>query len=336
MSLVPSVDRRVFLTIVEALERIGVDMPAVCAQRGLDNPLDEPGERIPIAKVARVYDAISEEIADPELVYKVTTQARLEGGGTVFQLMLCCATLFEALRLVCRFSSLASDVAAISFHEKPDHVDLLVAENRDVYVSRHQLEAAVFVITRFRQLAPASRGPLLAEVWFRHAPRFPVERYEHHFGCPVLFNQQRDGTRLLRSALAAPMPGADERLQAYFHSVAEHYESTLMAGDSLQARVQRLFVQRMAFGDPDREEISRLLNISARSLHRQLSELGLSYRQLIKQVRLDAAKLELLSSERPVHEVAFLVGYADVRGFRRAFQRWTGSAPADFRRDNRA
>ncbi len=336
MQIVPSVDRRIFLTIVDALALAGVDLPEVCARRGLANPLDVPGERIPIALVSVVYDCIGEESGDPEFAYKLVTPRSLEAGGTIFQLMTCCATMFDAIRLVCRFSSITSDVATLSFHERNKHVDFLITENRDAYVSLHQREVIPFVLTRFQQMTPASRGPLFVEVWFKHAPRFPVARYEKYFGCPVLFNQQRNGARLLRNALDTPLPGADERLQAYYRSVAEHYESTVIAGDALQARVQRLFVQRMAFGDPDREEIARALNISARSLHRQLREIGLSYRELIEQARLNAAKQELLTSERPVHEIAFLVGYADVRGFRRAFQRWTGTAPAEFRRAHAA
>lgn len=331
----PSVDRRFFLNAVNAMKTIGVDVPSLCAQHALANPLDSPGERIPLALVSPVYDLIASASGDAEYVYKVTNQASLEGAGTIFQLVSCCATLFDAVRLVCRFSSIASDVVSYSFSERGRHVDFIVTPNREVYASAHQIEASLFLLTQYQRMTPASRGPLLQEVWFTHAPRFAVARYEAHFGCPVLFNQQRVGARLLRGALDTPLPGADERLEDYYRSVAERYESSVMAGDTLPARVQRLFVQRMAFGEPDREAIARALNTSVRTLQRQLREAGLSYRELIEQARLGAATQELLTSERPVHEVAFLVGYADARAFRRAFLRWTGTAPADFRKQNR-
>lgn len=331
----PSVDRRFFLNAVDAIARIGVDLPALCARRGVANPLDEPGERIPLRAVSHVYDLIGEELNDPEYVYKVTSQASLEGAGTLFQLVSCCATMLDAVRLVCRYSSIASDVVAYSIHERGHHVDFLVTPNRNVYVTLHQVEAAVYVLTQYRRMTPASRGPLVVEAYFGHGPRFPAARYEQHFGCPVHFGQQRTGLRLSRAALDTPLPGADERLQAYYRSVAERYESSIGAGDALPKRVQRLFLQRMAFGEPDREDIARALNTSVRTMQRQLREQGASYRELIESARLSAGKQELLASERPVHEIAFLVGYADVRSFRRAFQRWTGQAPADFRREER-
>jgi len=332
----PSVDRRFLLNAFSALAGIGADVPAICARAGLACPLDAPGERIPLALISPVYDRIAVELGDPEYVYKVTNPASIQGAGTLFQLVTCCATPLEAIRLVCRYSSIASDVVTYSFSERGQHVDFLVQPNREVYVSAHQLEASLFVLTQFQRFLPPTRDAMLQAVWFTQAPRFPVTRYERHFGCPVLFHQQRNGARLLRRALDTPLPGADARLQDYYRSVAERYESGLAAGDALPARVQRLFIQRMAFGEPDREDIARALNTSVRTLQRQLRELGMSYRELVEQARLAAAKQELLASERPVHEVAFLVGYADVRSFRRAFQRWTGLGPAEFRRSLRA
>lgn len=332
----PSVDRRFFLNITETLVGMGVDLPALCARHGISNPLDLPGERLPLTLISQVYDLVGTELDDPEFIYRLTAQASLEGAGTLFQLISCCANLFDAIRLVCRYSSIASDVVSCTFHDRGPHVDFLISANRSAYVSLHQIEAAAFLMTQYQRMTPSCRGPLLLAVFFRHSPRFPAARYEQYYACPVHFGQQRNGVRLLRHALDTPLPGADERLQAYYRSVAERYESSVSAGDDLTQRVQRVFVQRMAFGEPDREDIARALGTSVRTLQRQLREKGVSYRELIDAARLAAAKQELLAAERPVHEVAFLVGYADVRSFRRAFQRLTGVGPAEFRLQSRA
>lgn len=332
MQPTPSVDRRFFNNAVETLKTQGVDVAALCARHGLANPLDLPGERLPLAAVSPIYDLICAETRDPELLLRTSSIANMAEAGTIFNLLACCATLFDALQLACRYSSIATDIVTYSFHERASHVDFFVTPCRGVYVSPLQVEVGVLLPVRFGQVLPAGRGPIAQEAFFTFAPRFPLEHYERWFGCPVHFNRRQSGLKLNRAALDTPLPGADARLRDYYRSVAERYEGTIAAGESLPERVKRLFIQRMAFGEPDREAIARALNTSVRTLQRQLREQGVSYRELIEDARIGFAQQELRAGERPVHEVAFLAGYADVRSFRRAFQRVTGVAPGDFRR----
>lgn len=332
MQTPPSIDRRFFQNNVDALQRMGCDVAKVCAHHGLAYPLAAAGDRIPLESVSRLYDCIAESLQDPAFMYRLVNEAFPEGAGILYDLLICCPTPQDALRLTCRYSAIASDVVAYSIHERGRHVDLLVTPNRSSYVSLHQIEAAVFVpLLQYRRFLPVSRTAPVAEVFFTHAPRFALADYAKHYQCPVHFGQPRNGLRWQRDALHITLPGADTRLQAYYRTTAERYESALVADDMLPARVQRLFLQRMAFGEPDRADIARALNTSVRTLQRQLHELGLSYRALIEDVRFSVARQELTLSDRPVQEIAFLLGYADVRSFRRAFQRWAGAAPMEYR-----
>jgi AraC-like DNA-binding protein len=127
------------------------------------------------------------------------------------------------------------------------------------------------------------------------------------------------------------MLAADQRLAEYFRTVAEHYEVDMGIGDSLTAQVERLFIQRMAFGETDLKDLASTLSLSERSQQRQLAAEGTSYRAVTESARLSVAKQELRSSGRSLQEVAILLGYSDVRAFRRAFQRLTGLTPSAYR-----
>ena len=70
---------------------------------------------------------------------------------------------------------------------------------------------------------------------------------------------------------------------------------------------------------------------TSRTLHRRLAEHGTSFRQLLDSVRLDLARAYLGETELPVTEIGFLIGFADLSSFSRAFKRWTGPSPAEFR-----
>jgi AraC-like DNA-binding protein len=77
--------------------------------------------------------------------------------------------------------------------------------------------------------------------------------------------------------------------------------------------------------------IAGLLNISARTLHRQLKEEGATLQQLKDEVRCERAKDLLYRTHKPLKQVAAAVGFRNEKSFSRAFRLWTGSSPAQFR-----
>jgi AraC-like DNA-binding protein len=327
----PTVDRRFLQNAVDTVARLGINAEAACSREHLAWPLAGTGERIDLALVAPLYELITREAGDPAWLYRAVNEASIAGAGTLFQLLVCCETLFDAFRLGCRYSSVATDVCAFSFHERGHHVDLIISPNPDVRVSLEQVEVAVFVPSRYQRLAIAPASPLLVEAWFRHPPRFEAAAYERHFGCPVRFNAPHNGLRLSRGALDTPLPGGNAQRQAYFSSIAERYECEALATGSLVERVQLLFMQRMAFGEPSVDDIASLLAMSRRTLQRRLLEESSNWRDATDAVRLRVAGRELANAARPLHEVALLTGYADTRAFLRAFRRWTGLTPTQYR-----
>ncbi|WP_420042807.1 helix-turn-helix transcriptional regulator [Denitrificimonas caeni] len=71
--------------------------------------------------------------------------------------------------------------------------------------------------------------------------------------------------------------------------------------------------------------------LQSRTLRRKLSSEGWHYQQLIDQVRVIRARRALSDPTQSVTQVALQVGYADHSGFLRAFRKWTGLTPSEFR-----
>lgn len=327
----PTADRQFLQTAVEAVARLGVDTEAACVREGVVWPFSGSGERVDLALVAPLYELVTRESGDPAWLYRAVNEASFAGAGPLFQLLICCETLLDAFRQGCRYSSLVTDVCTFSFHEREHHVDLIVTPTQDVRVSLEQVEVAVFVPSRYQRLALDPKSSPLIEATFRHPPRFEPARYEAFFGCPVRFGAPHNGLRLSRNAMDTPLPGGNAQRQAYFRSIAERYECQSLATGNLVERVQLLFMQRMAFGEPAVDEIASLLAMSRRTLQRRLLEEGSNWRDATDAARLRVAHRELGTPTRPLHEVALLTGYADTRAFLRAFRRWTGLTPSQYR-----
>jgi hypothetical protein len=127
---------------------------------------------------------------------------------------------------------------------------------------------------------PKHQEGFIKTVFFCHKPRFSLARYEAYYQCPVIFEHDFNGIRFCASALKTPTLAADQRMAAYFKTVAERYEVDMGKGDDIVASVQRLFIQRMAFGETDLKGMSHALAMSMRSLQQQLKEAGTNYRQV--------------------------------------------------------
>lgn len=329
---IPSVDRDILFSFLDSLEKAGIDIDAACRAEGLVNPRDIEGQRIPIAHTSPVFDAMAKYTGDEEYIYHMALNYNPDQVGTLFYLIKFCQTVYDAIRMICRYSSIASDVITFTFAKTPAYCDVRFTPNPRVYISLHQLEGIMYMATtQYQRVAPQQKNGIVEKIFFQHQPRFPIARYEHYYNCPVVFGHAYSGIRMSAKVLDLPMLAADQRMAAYFKTVAERYEVDMGAEDGIIPRIQRLFIHRMAFGETDLRDVARALSVSVRSLQRQLKAEGTSYRQVTESARLSVAKQELRSSGRALNDVAILLGYSDERAFRRAFQRVTGITPAEYR-----
>lgn len=97
-------------------------------------------------------------------------------------------------------------------------------------------------------------------------------------------------------------------------------------------RLRDLIGKMLPYGRPTIEGAARRMQTSVRTLQRRLRDFGLTYEEMLDDIRYGAA-LDLISARSAsVTETAFLLGYSDVAHFTRAFRRWTGMSPRQFAR----
>ena len=104
----------------------------------------------------------------------------------------------------------------------------------------------------------------------------------------------------------------------------------LAKSQKLSAQVRSIMLERQN-NLPSLAVIARMLNLTPRTLHRRLIDEGSSYRDIIEYVRHQLAMDYLLDQQITIKEIAFMLGYSDLASFRRAFKRWTGKTPSEYR-----
>ena len=126
-----------------------------------------------------------------------------------------------------------------------------------------------------------------------------------------------------------PLPKANPVLYRLYTSLADRLSSMLAEDIGIEERVSRWL---WAYSPPlSRREIAKLIAMSERNLTRQLNAAGTSYSELLARVQSERAGNLLRKRELSVSEVGYRLGYAEPAAFSRAFKRWTGQSPLEWR-----
>ncbi len=103
--------------------------------------------------------------------------------------------------------------------------------------------------------------------------------------------------------------------------------------DRLLASVRRVIGESLRDGDPKLVQVAKKLAVSPRTLQRQLKESGVDFKALADDTRRRFSLNYLRDRKNSLTEIAYLLGYSEVSAFNRAFRRWTGLTPSDYRRE---
>ncbi len=131
--------------------------------------------------------------------------------------------------------------------------------------------------------------------------------------------------------LQVPFISRNEAMWSYFEPELRRRLSQLEVDDSVSARVRAALVEMLPAGENTIEDVARKLATSSRTLQRQLSEEGTTFRKQLNHVRQLLAQQYLTTSDMDMDTIAFMLGYAEAGSFVRAFTLWTGASPAAYR-----
>jgi AraC-like DNA-binding protein len=254
--------------------------------------------------------------------------------GVTAQVVLRADDLAHATQLIERFVRLTDTAMTMQRPARGDLVGFAISHRPEVVAMRFPIE--VMLGTGFRLLTHASRGAVpVREVTFAHAAGYPVAAYEELFGVPVRFDAAESALWIPREAMATPFAGRDPIARHYLESHAEQMLATLPRPTAVPppvvTRIREAILVELATSGAELARVAKRVAMSSRTIQRRLDEVGTSYQEVVDDVRSAMARSLLRDPERSIVDVAFELGYADLKGFYRAFRRWTDTTPAQWR-----
>ena len=107
---------------------------------------------------------------------------------------------------------------------------------------------------------------------------------------------------------------------------------TRLEKQDLVAQVNRLIGELLESGHANLEEVAERLGIKARQLRTRLADAGTNFNQLVADYRCRLAKRLLAGTEESIDEIVYLTGFSEPSTFYRAFKRWVGMTPIEYRK----
>lgn len=327
---------------VKAVEKIakaaalkGVEPEELYRVVGLDPAvLADPDNRFPFSQIVALYEHGARLTGDVDFGLHVGERTNVKMFDIVGYAVANSSTFGDALSRTDRYHTIWNDGASFRLliegeraHLSYSYVDLSGAE------CRQDSEMTLSLLIKFaRDVTGIDITP--REVCFQHPTPDDTSEHERIFRAPVRFNMPVAELIFDVAILELPIIAADPALCAVLDRHAEELLAKLPRRGRLTDEVRHLLRQAFNGGDPGLEAIAAQLNLSPRTLQRKLKEEQTSHQDLLDEMRRDLSVSYLREPEMAICEVAYLLGFSEPSAFHRAFRRWTGTTPREYRRMN--
>jgi AraC-like DNA-binding protein len=316
--------------IVQAYSQRGLDpLPALVEAQIAPEALQQPDARITALQMEWLSATAMRELDDEALGW---FSRRLPWGsyGMLVRASLTAPTLGVALARWCRHHGLLTDDIHLQVSAEAGVAHLQLHEHRPL--GTLQEFAVVSVLRNALGVAcwlTDSRIPLV-QTTLRFAPPQHDDSYRVLFDGPTQFNAPTHSLQFDAGYLSLPVRRDEAALQrmlqrALLLTVRPYRRDRLLVEKVRQTLAEHPEHSRNA------DDLAAWLNLSPRTLHRQLKEEGASLQQLKDAVRRDLAMDLLLRTQRPIKQIAAEVGFQNEKSFMRAFKGWTGQTPEGVR-----
>ncbi len=319
---------------VDTAVAAGLDRAALLARMRIrEEDLADPDRAVPLEAQTAAWEALGEHPRAETLALEFAEHFRVDLLGVIGWVMAHAPNAREMIGTVRRYRALFGDPYVPEIEDAPDaFVIHRVFEPRIARTRVMPEYAPASTVVLLRDIVgvdPAER--FVRDVWFQHPAPRDVGAHERFFGCRVRFSAPETRIVLAGEVMDRPPRTRDPGLYAYLDRHALALSTTLGERATAAERVRQLVLPMLRAGEPSQGEIARKLGMSERTLQRRLREEGRSFADVLDGVRRELAARYLADPQLAIYEVAFLLGYSDPSSFHRAFRRWTGEGPQEFR-----
>jgi AraC-like DNA-binding protein len=323
---------RGFLGLV-ALE--GLDSAPVLADAGIGpDDLSDIDGRLELARCEALASAVTRRLSERQIL---SVFSRLKAGdfGILDYVIRNSRTLGESLERLARYTHVNNSIAdcvlemdaaraRVAFVQPP------TVSSAVVWLSATAWLASSVVIVR--QLVGSDWAPVEASLPNPEPGPADRDAYASLLRCPLRFGAPATVFVVPRAELGRVVEGADPELADLMEPHLERALAAASANSRAAVPVRRALVAMLGGQEPTLERVAKRLGTTPRTLQRRLRDENTTFQDLLDSVRHELALVHVGKQAASIDEIAWLLGFSNGSAFHRAFKRWTGVTPGEFRR----
>ncbi len=319
MPQTPTVTVHFTQAIIEAALRLGLPLPEqlVAEMQGRG--------RVGLDQQDALWEQFCRAANDPLAGLELGLAVQVGHLDTAGMILLSCETLGEALECWLDYHPIVGEGGVFRVARTGEYCEI---RYEPVYRTRRPARVEAVMATMLNLTRWMTGERFEAEsICLRHAAQASPERYRERLGAAVHFGTDCNALVFGAEQLALPLIHANPLLCQHLRGFADQLLARLDS-QALSARVDSLQRENPRWG---KEKVAAHLGMSGRHLNRRLADEGTGFK-LLRDAVLRGVAEQALVNGRPITEVAAQLGFSDASSFAKAFKRWTGHAPARYRR----
>jgi AraC-like DNA-binding protein len=317
-------------TLVRYAAERGVGAVEIAARHGIAaRALREETIAIDCGTLAALCDELAIAARDPLLGLHAATAMDRGAYGLIEYVVRNAATVRHVLEQLVRFARLINAATEARFDETTGVVEERIV-GEPAGLGRHGNEFAIAHQVKVVREAAGVDFPVRRAFFAHGRDSVPTELARFFGTSHIEWYAGANGVELDPALLDIPIGTSDPSLFRLLEARANELSEAIPRSD-LEA-VRNAIAEHLS--DPTAKRIALALGTSERTLHRRLEKQGQTFHALVDDVRRALAERYLRERGRSTTDIAVALGYSDARAFARAFRRWTGTTPVEWRRSS--
>jgi AraC-like DNA-binding protein len=297
--------------------------------------LDDPEQRMGYIDFLQLCQAAANALDDPALGLHLGQEIKPEYLGPYGFALMSSDTPREMMAKSTRYSILAIDAGFNEFVEIGDEC---------IRYWRHTFSESVPGSHLLDELVTASWLVMAREIggqqdftpnWVSLRSTKPADPtpYGNLFGCPVTFEAAEYAVAFDKAVLDVPIRHGHPELRNQLDALCEQLLTQLLNDRDPQwlQDCRRMIIESLEVEPPELRTIAAKLDMASGTLRLRLAKCGRTFRGLVDEIRQEMALSYLQNPDLGLVDIAYLLGFSEQSAFQRAFKRWTGHSPGEYR-----
>lgn len=290
------------------------------------NCFEYPEALIPLESALNLYDLAAQRIGDISLGLKIGTKIRFEDLGDFGKLFTSCLNLKDLINKIEKYGHIFTNGTRFWHTFRGDKVHWFFSIHPDIKGHRRQtIELSIAYMQNAIKMA-AGENWTATEVHFEHTPWDGKQDLRRVFNTSLRFSENYSCLVFPKKLMCLPIKEKNPAI--------ENINSDLLKNgpnENLSVVLKQVLKTLSLEGRPKMSEVSMIIDVGPRTIHRRLVKEGTNFRELVDLVCFERSVDLLAQGNKNLLQIALMQGYSEGGSFGRAFKRWAGVTPSEYR-----